>query len=205
MKYYPFLFIFFALTIACRTNQESQKYTVGCTSWAFGQYSFLNARGDTIRKLSPNKYIFSFTNKFQKFAVFGIKGKQAWYGVDIREHILFKVLNESAGEISPDSLVEGMIRIVGENGKIGFANTKGKIVIQPQFESVTYFHNGYAIIREDCHEVAWPNDEETEERVFEIDPHYGIECHKCGYIDTRGKILKMGNYTFEEIQSEIGW
>lgn len=39
---------------------------------------------------------------------------------------------------------DGLFRIVGKNGKIGFADTCGVIVIPPVFSYATPFHNGEA-------------------------------------------------------------
>ncbi|MGG5506077.1 MULTISPECIES: WG repeat-containing protein [unclassified Myroides] len=44
----------------------------------------------------------------------------------------------------PDFVVEGMYRIVDEEGKMGFANVKGQVVIKPQFAFVFPFKNGVA-------------------------------------------------------------
>lgn len=49
-----------------------------------------------------------------------------------------------------DYRVEGYQRIV-KNGKMGFANRNGKIVIQPQFDFVTPFSYGYAQFCSGCH------------------------------------------------------
>ncbi|WP_413511990.1 WG repeat-containing protein [Myroides odoratus] len=44
----------------------------------------------------------------------------------------------------PDYVVEGVYRIVDEEGKMGFANVRGEVVIQPQFAFVFPFENGLA-------------------------------------------------------------
>ena len=195
----------------CVTNSKAAKYQIGTTNWVFGEYFLLNASGDTIKKLEKHDYIVSFAGNFEKFAVLGIRGERDWCAIDIHENILFKVANIPLEEpFSPDHLVEDRIRIIDTTRNYGFANTKGKIVIKPQFELVTQFHNGFAIIAEDCHKVYWKDDEETDDEEtdhveHEVCNHYSLKCNKHGYIDKRGKIIKFGNYTFEEIQKEIGW
>jgi len=205
MNYGLCLIMLLLISSGCHLNRETQKYTVGETRWAFGQFSFINSKGDTIRKLDPKKYTLSFSNTFEKFAIFGIKGKQGWYGIDIHENILFEVVNTSAGEISPDFLIEDKIRITDTTGQIGFANSKGKIIIKPQFEIVTHFSNGYAIIAADCKKVPWSTEGEPEPAEHDDCEHYSIKCKKHGYIDTRGTIINFGDYTFEEIENQIGW
>jgi len=200
------LSLLFIICSGCLTNRVVPKYTVGATSWAFGKYSFIDSKGDTIKKLDKHEYIMSFTDTFETYAIFGIRGIKDWCAIDIHENILFKVANIPLEEpLSPDHLVEDRIRIIDAAGKYGFANTKGKIVIKPQFEFVSHFNNGFAIIAEDCHKVYWKDDEEADHAEHEVCNHYSLNCNKHGYIDKKGKIIKLGNYTFEEIQKEIGW
>ena len=80
--------------------------------------------------------------------------------------ILFEVYNQG-NEINPDYLVENKIRIVDENQKIGFANEKGQIIIKPQFEMVTSFHNGKAIIAESCEKIPWKKHTEESDCKFQ--------------------------------------
>ncbi|PIE46754.1 MAG: hypothetical protein CSA42_07010 [Gammaproteobacteria bacterium] len=49
-----------------------------------------------------------------------------------------------------DYRVEGYQRIV-KNGKVGFVNRDGKIVIQPQFDFASPFNYGYASVCDDCY------------------------------------------------------
>jgi hypothetical protein len=93
--------------------------------------------------------------------------------------------------------VENRIRIVDAANKVGFADQTGRIVIKPQFEMATTFHNGKAIIGERCKEV--PGDEEDAEA------HASTVCGKHGYINAQGEVMMLGNYTFEEIQKKINW
>jgi hypothetical protein len=84
--------------------------------------------------------------------------------------------------------------------RIGFANEKRQIVIKPQFELVSSFHNGKAIIGTDCKKMLWDEHEKEEDCH-----HYSIFCKKFGYINEKGEVVKLGNYTFEEIKTEIDW
>ncbi|MBP6386568.1 MAG: WG repeat-containing protein [Pseudarcicella sp.] len=102
-----------------------------------------------------------------------MKGESGWCAIDINEQILFEVYNSSFGEFSPDELIENKIRIVDENNKIGFADSNGKIIIKPQFEIVTSFHKGKAIIGVSCDTIPW--DEHAKEEDCE---HYSIVCKK---------------------------
>lgn len=44
---------------------------------------------------------------------------------------------------------DGLARFLGSNGKWGFVNTKGEIVIKPQYNNVADFNNGIAICKND--------------------------------------------------------
>jgi len=163
-------------------------------------YSLVDLENNTIRVLDSAKYYIALSGfEYGYFAILGKKGSPGWSAIDADENVLFQVYNTSFGEPSPDYLVENKIRIIDENNKIGFANEKGKIIIQPQFEIATSFHNGYAIIGEKCKKIPWDNHHEDGCN------HYSIECEKHGYINEKGDIIKLGNITFDQIMEEIKW
>ncbi|HVK96899.1 MAG TPA: WG repeat-containing protein [Flavisolibacter sp.] len=164
-------------------------------------YSLIDEQGKVIRELDTAKYYMCFnTDQYVYFGIFGVKGRSGWTAIDADENILFKIYNTSFGEPSPDYLVENKIRIVDEQEKIGFANNKGEIIIRPQYEMATAFHKGKAIIGEKCRKVPW-GEHEKESGCH----HYSIECGKYGYINEKGKELKMGTFSFEQIMKEINW
>ena len=164
-------------------------------------YSLIDEKNDLIKVLDSSKYYITFNfDNYGYFAIFGKKGSPGWTAIDAKENILFQVYNTSFGEPSPDYLIENKIRIIDSENKIGFANEKGQIVIKPQFEIVTSFHNGKAIIGEKCKKVPWKEHAKEEDCQ-----HYSIVCENFGYINEKGEILKLGNYTFEEIKKEIDW
>ncbi len=168
---------------------------------AVNQYYLINEKGNVFRELDTSKYsIFLAENSLKHFAVFGIKGEPGWSAIDSNEKILFKVYNSVNGEPSPDNLIENKIRIIDKNNKIGFANEKGEIIIKPQFEIITSFQNNRAIFGKKCKKEYW--DKEKHENGCN---HYSIKCSEHGLINDKGEILKLGNYTFEEISKEINW
>src|SRR6218665_1135241 len=128
-------------------GQKKFKVEVKETGTWQNLYLFVDEKGNIIRQLDTSKYYISFNDdRYGYFAVFGKKGSPGWTAIDANENELFKVYNTSFGEPSPDYLIENKIRIVAKDGKIGFANYKGEIIIKPQFEIATAFHNGKAII-----------------------------------------------------------
>lgn len=162
-------------------------------------YVFTNQRGDTVTRLDTSKYYVCFSDTIQYFAIVGIKNKKGWWAIDRNERPLFEIFNTSSGEPSPDELREGLIRIVNNSGQIGFAKYNGKIVINPQFEAASSFYRGKAIIGKKCKQVLWCCEGENE------DKHYITDCKQTGYINIQGQVKKIGNYSFEQIQKEIGW
>jgi hypothetical protein len=164
-------------------------------------YSLIDKKNNLIKVLDSSKYFITFNNDdYRYFAVFGKKGSPGWTAIDSNENILFQVYNTSFGEPTPDYLIENKIRIIDDENKIGFANEKGQIIIKPQFEIVTSFYNGKAIIGQLCDKIPW-NEHSKEEDCH----HYSIVCKKYGYINELGEILGSGYDTFEEIQNIINW
>ncbi len=76
----------------------------------------------------------------------------------------------------PDYYIEGYQRII-KNGKIGFANRKGLIIIQAQFDYVTSFNYGYAKF---CSGFHWDKADKE---------HPSIVGGKWGVINVKGEIV----------------
>ena len=162
-------------------------------------YIITNPKGDTITKLDTAKYYVCFSDTIEHFAIVGIRNKKGWWAIDTKENLLFEVYNTSSGEPSPDLLREKMIRMVGEDEKIGFANEKGQVVIKPQFEAASSFYKGKALIGKQCRQVLWCCEGEH------ADKHYITECKQTGFNNKKGQILYLGYQTFEQTQRKIGW
>lgn len=198
-----FLYVFLFLTSFNNFGQTSFKIKEVATKDWKSIYCMVDEAGKTIKVLDTAKYIISFNDEsYRYFAVFGIKGEKEWCAIDSNEKILFKVYNTSFGEPSPDEIIDNKIRIVDKNNKIGFADYKGNIIIKPQFEVATSFYEGKAIIGKKCDKVPW---ELPEEQNHSDCHHYSMVCKKHGFINNKGEIIELGNYTFEEIQKKIDW
>jgi len=182
--------------------QAQKKFKIETKETNTGKLVYLinDEKGNLIKQLDSSKYTVSFNDdSLRYFAIFLIKNRRGWSAIDSNEKFLFEVYNQG-DEVNPDNLFENKIRIIDENKKIGFANEKGQIIIKPQFEIVTSFHNGKAIIAENCEKIPW--NAHAEENDCH---HYSIECKRHGYINQKGEIIELGNYTFEEIQKKINW
>ncbi len=199
MKYCLFIILFIFYPNAFGQTKFKIK-EVETKNWK-SIYYIVNEKGETVKELDTAKYSISLNDdNYKYFAVFMIKGESGWSAIDIHEKILFKVYNTSFGEPSPDEIIDNKVRIIDENNKIGFADYKGNIIIKPQFEIATSFYKGKAIIGLSCDKIPW------EEHENESDcHHYSIVCKKHGYVNEKGEILELGNFTFEEIQNKIKW
>jgi hypothetical protein len=112
--------------------------------------------------------------------------------MDVHEHLLFRVFNAGYTEPDPDELVEGMIRIIGKNGKIGYANERGTVVIKPQFDNATVFHNGRALVYKKCKKHDF------------IDEYYSETCKENGYTDKYGSVIWL-NISDEQMRNKLKW
>lgn len=123
---------------------------------------YLNERGDTIVPYGKYRYCqtdtitgigFVYENKQKKSRIVCINdaGKELFY--------VFKCDN------GPDYLKEGLFRMMDEQGRIGFADSLGNVVIHPQFLYATPFANGHAYVTEhgeeskDREHTTWQSDE----------------------------------------------
>lgn len=189
------------LTFTIGYGQKKFKVVEQQTNTWRSIYNLVDTNGKTIRQLDTSTYYTCFNiDRYGYFAIVGKKDFKGWAAIDANENILFEVYNTSFGEPTPDYLVEDKIRIVGSNNLIGFANAHGQVIIKPQFEIATTFYQGKAIVGQTCKQIPWV------EHPKESDcQHYSITCKKHGYINAKGDLKKIGNYTFEQIAKEINW
>ena len=128
--------------------------------------------------ISAGKYPYIFTDVFEKIAFVLLKDKKGVYAIDRNEKILFQVCSY---EIGPDIISNGLFRII-ENGKIGFANMNGEIVIKPRFQFVYPFQeNGFAIF---CENGTWSM----------LDKYIPVIKGKWGAINRQGVIVIPATY-----------
>lgn len=160
-------------------------------------YAIINQNGDTLKKLDPEKYIVTLQPKFDMFLIISMKGRDGWSAIDINENYLFQVYNRLPNEPFSEQLREDRIRIVGETGLIGFADSSGGVVIEPKFKKVTNFDNGFAIFESDCKKVH--NDQEGEHSGFIL------SCEKVGYIDKYGNVQSLETISFDKMKDKINW
>lgn len=188
---------FLLLKTACFSQTKFQIVTQNDD---YETYYVADGKGEIIKQLDTIYHLAFQSETMGYFHVFAIEGQKGWCAIDFNEKILFHVYNTENGTPSPDEIVNDRIRIV-ENDLVGFANEKGEIVIKPQFEIASGFNNGHAIIAKKCSLVPW----DLEEHLAGTCEHYSTVCEQHGYIDLTGKIIKFGDFTFEEMAKKAGW
>jgi hypothetical protein len=134
-----------AFFIICTSaySQSKRDYLRLIQDTAKETYGYVNRRGDTV--IAPGKYTDCFTEKFYDFAIVQKPG-YGIVGINRDEKILLKIFMFDFG---PDEPSNGLFRIV-ENGKIGYANMHGKIIIQPQFDGARSFEKHKAKVCIGC-------------------------------------------------------
>ena len=105
--------------------------------------AYVNASGDTI--IPFNKYYYCYTDTLRNFAIV-IDTLKDLIAIDKNENVLFEVFWCDNG---PDYISDGLFRILKDD-KIGYANEKGQIIIEPQFTCAFPFKNGIAKVSNDC-------------------------------------------------------
>ncbi|WP_156305576.1 WG repeat-containing protein [Sphingobacterium endophyticum] len=141
--------------------------------------AFINNYGDTI--IPFNKYQYAFPDTIREIGFVSDLGE--WKAIDNSGMELFNVFINSEG---PDMAFEGLFRILDSEGKFGFANMKGQIIINTQFDYVTRFHEGYASFYVNCKVDSF-------ERRTSIDPSKKI---KVGLIDKTGRVIVTPIYDY---------
>ena len=89
-----------------------------------------------------------FTDTFKTMAIVLTKNDWKFLGIDRNENILFEIFSVDNG---PDYVEDGLFRII-KDGKIGYADLDGNIIIEPQFKCAFAFDNGFAEVSNDCWE-----------------------------------------------------
>jgi WG containing repeat len=131
-----------------------------------GAAGYINTKGDTV--IAMGKYIRCYTDTIKSFGVV-MKEDNRLIGIDKNEKELFEVFWFDNG---PDYISDGLLRIV-KNGKIGYADETGKIVIEPHYDCAYPFENGKAKVSKNCITV-----QDREHSTWESD-HWEV-IHKAG-------------------------
>jgi hypothetical protein len=106
---------------------------------------YINSKGDTVVPIG--KYLLCQDSVIKTIGF--VYGNGGIFCINAMGKELFEVFNYDNG---PDIPSNGLFRIV-KDGKIGYANTKGQIVIAPQYKCAWPFEKGKAQVSYNCNIV----------------------------------------------------
>jgi hypothetical protein len=137
-------------------------------------YAYVNKQGDTI--IPTGEFDNCFTDTFATFAyIYNEKFKdQGIVAINRNKEPIFEAFLFDNG---PDYISDGLFRIK-RNGKIGFADLTGKVVIDAKYSCAFPFENGKAKVALSCKTI-----EDGEE-------HSSWESDQWFYIDKQGNKIK---------------
>ncbi|MBC6993575.1 WG repeat-containing protein [Neolewinella lacunae] len=105
---------------------------------------YLNASGDTI--IPSGKYFYAYTDTIRDFGMVMEDESGKILGINQNGTELFEVFRYDNG---PDYVASGLFRII-KDGKIGYANPSGEIVIAPNFACAYPFEGDFAKVADNC-------------------------------------------------------
>ena len=106
---------------------------------------YVNSKGDTV--VPTGKYYYCYTDTIRNLGIVMENKNGRIIGIDKNAKELFEVFKYDNG---PDYIQDGLFRII-KNGKIGYANENGEIVIEPKFDCAFPFENGTAKVSYNCY------------------------------------------------------
>lgn len=134
-------------------------------------FAFLDKQGDTV--IREGEFDMCFSNLFTTFAYVADKRFQdmGMVAINRNKEVIFEAYIFDNG---PDYVNEGLFRIM-RNGKIGFADESGKVIIDALYSCAYPFENGKAKVALECETTT----DELEHQTWESDQWF--------YIDRTGK------------------
>lgn len=112
-----------------------------------GESGYADSKGNMT--IPFGKYDICFTDTFSKFAFVYDQQKVEFYAINRNEEVIYDAF---LLEMMPDEPSEGLFRIM-RNGKIGYADEEGNVVIEPKYTCAFKFENGTAKVSSHCKTV----------------------------------------------------
>jgi len=141
MKHTIIILLFIGFTFCLNAQKKNPNYLYRIQN-VDEECGYINGKGDTIVPIG--KYLLCQDSVIKKIGfVYGNKGI---FCIDAKGTELFEVFNYDNG---PDYPSQGLFRIV-KDGKIGYANMKGMVVIAPQYKCAWPFEKGKAKVSYNC-------------------------------------------------------
>lgn len=139
-----------------------------------------------------DKYTFNYSDTIKSIG-FVLAADGSW-AIDKQGEKLFKTY--PSPNIGPDEVSEGLFRILGEDGRIGFADMDGHIIILPRFSAVSNFSNGKAQFCQGCPLGAYKiiQTDEFRKAMLKLnnempDKFFIISGRKYGSINLKGETI----------------
>lgn len=144
---------------------------------------YVNQDGDTI--IPYGRFTVGFSDTILTYGIVleKIDGNEELIGINQNGERLYEVVWFDNG---PDYIEEGMFRI-SRDGKIGFADTTGKIVIEPNFACAYPFYEGKAKVSYECKKLS-----DQEHQIMQSQNWFYID--KNGKIDTRYRTESLNRF-----------
>jgi len=138
--------VFIMVFSSCQLNQNDLliKFCQGEIDEHGVPCGYLNSKGDTL--IPMGMYSYCYTDTIRTMGMVIEKGTGKIIGIDQHAQKLFEVFNYDNG---PDYVRSGLFRIK-KNGKIGYANEQGEIIIEPRFECAYPFKGKFARVSDNC-------------------------------------------------------
>ncbi|MEM6396731.1 MAG: hypothetical protein AAF741_10335 [Bacteroidota bacterium] len=120
------------------SSEENYEMGVPC--------GYRNAQGEIV--IPVGKYAVCWSDTIKNFGIVSDKELTdgQWTAISVSDKVLYEVHPMDNG---PDYISEGMFRII-RDGKIGFADREGFIIVDPIYECAFPFKNGRAKVALDC-------------------------------------------------------
>ena len=163
MKNYIFGMLLLSLVYCQQKEQTLIKFYSEGFNGSDTLAGYLNLEGDTI--IPAGKYVHCFTDTINTFGMVMEKGTGKIIGIDQNATALFEVFKYDNG---PDYVQNGLFRII-KNGKIGYANLDGEIIIEARFDCAYPFEENVAKVSGDCTTIT-----EGDYSMWESDNWYKI-------------------------------
>ncbi len=130
-------------TVEQEAEQPKEEYLIKVSDEMDTKFGYINTSGDTV--IALGKYAYCFTDTLKDYAIV-MKNDGVCIAIDKNDNELYEVFLYDNG---PDYLADGLFRIK-KNGKIGYANEDGEIIIEPQFDCAFPFEDGKAKVSNEC-------------------------------------------------------
>lgn len=155
------------LLCACAPSRLVRICDVPDGEYYFGTpSSYVDAKGDTV--VSIGRYLHCYADTIRRMGVVAQHSAQrtnahdVLIAIDAKGRKLFNVYRFDNG---PDYPCDGLFRITDQKGRIGYADTTGRVVIRPRFQAAHYFSDGKAqvarkaTLKHDGEYTVWESDE----------------------------------------------